>query len=277
MATDDLEYGWYKWENGFRQKDGFFVDRAGRILYWPTRRGPGFVLDPRECEPLRRAIASAGPFLSWKLVLACLFMVFLFFDRVLPPFGLLSFGGDLFSALVWSGALLGLLAVWLLSRPRWQDLDLWSRSKINQRRPPVRDALLSVKALSTDAFWRRVTLFAALVCVLGILGVISFDDAVFQEPSRHVTPARRYVWAVHGLLFLSAAVFMVTKLINHFLARSSSHSIEYLVSWIKEREGLTLQALRQETDGDPDLEERRLSAERLKKALDKAHQNNRGL
>ena len=73
------------------------------------------------------------------------------------------------------------------------------------------------------------------------------------------------------------AAFAVTKLVSLLFARSSPYSIEYLVSRIKEREGLTILALQQETDGDPDLEERRLSAERLNKALDKAYRNNRGL
>ena len=53
MTGTDLEYGWYKWQDGFRQKDGFFVDRAGRVLYWPRSSGPGYVVTEREIEKIQ--------------------------------------------------------------------------------------------------------------------------------------------------------------------------------------------------------------------------------
>lgn len=38
-------YGWLHWDNPGRQEDGFFIDADNRILYWPSKRGPGYVLD----------------------------------------------------------------------------------------------------------------------------------------------------------------------------------------------------------------------------------------
>lgn len=38
-------YGWFSLEHRAGQKDGFFIDDANRILFWPTKAAPGHVID----------------------------------------------------------------------------------------------------------------------------------------------------------------------------------------------------------------------------------------
>lgn len=80
MAANDLEYGWYKWQDGFRQKDGFFVDVSGRVLYWPSRSGPGYVIKEENIKKSKESID--GEFVRIYLVniwlISPLFIVYSF-------------------------------------------------------------------------------------------------------------------------------------------------------------------------------------------------------
>lgn len=50
-----MGYSWFRTDHGGDQKAGFFVDDADRILYWPGKSAPGYVVD----EPIAdRIIAS---------------------------------------------------------------------------------------------------------------------------------------------------------------------------------------------------------------------------
>lgn len=40
-------YGWFSREREGHQTVGFFIDNDNRIIYWPSRKAPGFVLDEK--------------------------------------------------------------------------------------------------------------------------------------------------------------------------------------------------------------------------------------
>lgn len=73
------EYGFLSMENGERQVDGFFVDRAGRVIYWPSRRAPGYVMTADQAQDyVNQTFAEANAVPRWKWIVAAIKLVFLF-------------------------------------------------------------------------------------------------------------------------------------------------------------------------------------------------------
>ena len=270
MAADDLEYGWYKWENGFRQKDGFFVDRAGNILYWPTRKGPGHLMDERSILMVSKA-SERGKYDQYPVIVLCLLLsagVYYFFD-------LKEFFGSLGSFLFLPMLVVGFGLAVIPRRDR--SVDLSHRPTLPMPSPPVNDGLIAAKALSPTAFRSRVGLILLATGVMAYIGVDNLDSVLSWKPSADFGSFQRYICAVWSLVGFVLAAACPGHLIVLIRARNSPYSLDHLVSRIKEREGLTLEALQRVSDDDPVPEEGRLSAERLKEALDKAYRNNRGL
>lgn len=59
MISGSTDYRWYSLRPGGKQEDGFFVDSLGRILYWPAKKAPGYVVNVETAESIR-AIRAGG-------------------------------------------------------------------------------------------------------------------------------------------------------------------------------------------------------------------------
>ena len=170
MAANDLEYGWYKWKNGFRQKDGFFVDRAGRILYWPTRKGPGYVMDDAAVEAV---VHQERVWRRRKYFAAILIMGLILSHHDLGRYFDIHIPYDI--AIVAVFIMLAVVRVMGLRRRR---RDLSHRPMVDERRPAVRDALVVANVLPSGEFWWRVAGQILLALLLITLGFYFFEATV---------------------------------------------------------------------------------------------------
>lgn len=268
MVADELEYGWYKWEDGCRQGDGLFVDRFDRVIYWPEAEGPGYILDDATAEkiPFYRKIEKeknknatlsqktkkkinktinnkndkddfsfyllAFIVLFYRFVLIFLELFALFVKEIFLP------GGDDSS---------GAPSIDAVAGPAEDDeIDLSRYPQIAGPRPIVQDDLIVAKAmpglvfsfqclglgaLSAGAAW----LFSSMVLYWGWGG------------------AGHIFWGiVLGLLLLSLAVHLSRTVRDMVRRRYSPIRLDYLISRIKVRDGLTLDKLSRKEDGAGD-------------------------
>lgn len=205
MAANDLEYGWYRWMNGFRQKDGFFVDRAGRILYWPTRRGPGYVMDDDVIEVVVRQekVWKRGKYFAAILILG-LILSHHDLDRYFEidfPFHI---------AIVAAFIVLAAIRVVSLRRRR---RDLSRRPLVKERRPAVRDALVAATVLPCNEFWWRIAGQILLALLLITLGFYFFDATVTSlssESRANQITGQGVLWGF-GLAGLQGLVWRVAR------------------------------------------------------------------
>jgi hypothetical protein len=250
MLADDLEYGWYKWEDGCRQSDGFFVDRFGRVIFWPGAKGPGYVLDDataeriggrkkREIEEKKEEEAGAeiGGFMAAVVgglikvgvpampifIVALVFKVIVFFAKKAST----SSDGDPVSneeTAVPKDA------------PEAEESDEADLSRCRQvagPRPDVWDDLIVTKAIPAFSFWMgRIWASAFAVGALWLFGLLARDWTWNSVGD--------ICWGiVFGLLLLLIAVGCIGGIYAKIRLRYSPLTLGDLMSRIKVRDGLT--------------------------------------
>lgn len=272
MVADDLEYGWYKWENGFRQKDGLFTDRSGKVIYWPDAEGPGYILDDataekigeckkREIEEEDREKARAEFYRVERIIAR----------KVVGP-GLGKLVGTTAGPLIAAVAIIGVIALAAklafssrggdagsqegaaapsdaAAEPAENDeVDLSRYPQVGGPRPPINDDLMVAKAMPDLLFFLQCLGWGAFsVGAFWLFGLL----------------ARHWGWSSEGDILLGTVVsllliyFAVCSLIIFFakiLDRRSTIALDYLISRIKVRDGLTLPKLSREKDSALDVD-----------------------
>ena len=215
MAANDLEYGWYKWKNGFRQRDGFFVDRAGKVLYWPTRWGPGYVMDDAAIETVvqrydsQEKMVNRGYFL---VVILCVVLIVLWEDflRRYFEFHILPIHVFVFVFILVREKIRNKLIL-----PRW-GLDLSHCPKIDRSSPAVRDSLVVAKVRLPGRFWAEIVGRSALAGLLIAIGVYYFDSTVARWFSGVATKTLldQPLWWGVGLAGFLALVWRIPELVK---------------------------------------------------------------
>lgn len=254
MAANDLEYGWYKWEDGFRQKDGFFVDRSGNVLYWPTGKGPGYVMDEAAIESVSRHKAYRKKVRSRVGLFAIvLFVVFYFVldesIRRFIEFFMLPFIVAAF-AIVFE-----MIASAVILRRR--GLDLSHRPMVYAPRPTVRDTLVVAKVRRRDEFWGPIAGRVAVVLLLIAVGIYFFDSTVakwFAGVSAKALLDQGFLWS-SGVLAVLGLAWRIIELVR---ARHASVDAEEVRARIKVTDGLETRRLWDEEDAPEVPEELRI-------------------
>lgn len=246
MAANDLEYGWYKWQDGFRQKDGFFVDVSGRVLYWPTKAPPGHVIAEQQLPWIDEQVErNLNRTFKYRFVLGAVFvssivLAFFVWTDFIERYGYFFvifiwaawFAGD---ALIKSSAGLG-------------DREHLARlPEFPEPRPRARDQLIPMKIGSRGKFYRGVLFQLALAVVflaaLVYLGRDAYSDYVRYGDSSYL----RWV----GPLLFVAGLHMVgsaAKLVRNIREWRTDITPDELLARIKVKDGLTPDKLKDVED-----------------------------
>lgn len=262
MAADDFEYGWYKWENGFRQKDGFFTDRAGNILYWPTEKGPGRIMDARAIETIHEDYVRKDDYYS-KVKLTLAIISILSYISVLR-FSCIEHIRIIHVYVIYFIYILIFKSVNALSRSSHGSVDLSHLPLVSARRPPDRDHLIVAKADTAISFWGRCLFWAAITA-----GLIYLSTFIFEK-DWEISISGIAVQLGLSLVVLLPAVAVAADVVTRIRARFSPYALQYLVSRILVGDGLTLRMLMATEDepmpaellrSDADSRQRRRSGE----------------
>ena len=261
MAGTDLEYGWYKWQDGFRQRDGFFVDRAGRVLYWPSRSASGYVVTEREVEEIQKQKRKEG-----NGVFSTRLRAFFLFAAIVSIYCLIEKDYYLFHLLYkyaefWIpvAGILGIL-LYRARAPRRDGIDLSHLQKVAARRPPTKDFLISAKARPAGEFWAPIGFgVTGLLALAAFVGARVRDDVIGflkKGVSEDILGAAALL-----LLLVAGLLYSGFRGVRRIRARYALHSLEDLTSRIKVTEDLTLEKLMDTKDRTEPLPRARVAAE----------------
>lgn len=248
MGGFDLEYGWYKWEDGLRQKDGFFVDRFGRVLYWPSRSGPGYVIKEENIKKSKESID--GEFVRIYLMniwlISPLFIVYSFL-YLYDGNSIINFIKEvhIFGVIIVFFMVLAYVATFCVSD---YDVDLSNLKTVQKRRPAVRDYLIPAKAKPAEEFWYLTLLcLAATLGIAILLGWSAYDSFLrAREAGKELNWLFGYALATAMGAWVLAIV--LARIIRRIRARNGPYSLAYLTSRIKVADGLTAEMLQQSRD-----------------------------
>lgn len=266
MVADDLEYGWYKWENGFRQKDGLFTDRSGKVIYWPDAEGPGYILDDATAEKIGECKKREIEEEDGEKARAEFYRVERIIGRKVVGPGLGKLVGATVGPIIAAVAIIGIIALIakLASSSRGGDagsqegatapsdaaaepaeddeVDLSRYPQVAGPRPAVRDDLVVAKAAPDLLFFIRCLWSGALAAsALWLFGLLMLHWGWNSAGDKF--------WGiVFSLVLILFALGTVGSAYDGIRLRYAPLTLDGLVSRIKVRDGLTLPKLAREKD-----------------------------
>lgn len=261
LSADDLEYGWYRWRDGSRQEDGFFVDGNGRVIFWPDAKGkgPGYLLDDATAEKIGESKKLAIEEKDAEKAKAELNRATHMLVRRLPGSNLGRMGGPIAVPLligVAAIALIALIAKWASSRggdavakeeaaepPETEEIDLSRFPEVAGPRPTVRDSLIVAKAMPDLLFLlQRLGQGVVAIGAFWLFGLVVWY----------------WGWDSGGNVVISLVLILIgagmaSSAYDAVRLRRAPLTLEDLVSRIKVQDGLTLPKLAREKDSSLDV------------------------
>lgn len=209
-----MDYGWLTLEDGGTQQAGFFIDESNRILYWPEKEAPGYVVDE---ETAVKIMAIENPALSAAAVInivVCLVMLegsrrgaHLLYPHFVDVFSPATL--TLVVMFLILGGYLAVVLPWLLARNRSRKvhrvtpiLSLSPQVAVPRPKPQkLRPSATSGRFV----IWVATPLLAALGGFLAYAGILP-DGLGADDPA-----GDRLTHTLLGFALVGMAVFLLLK------------------------------------------------------------------